>query len=206
MSRSMQRGGGLGERLADAGQPDRLGHRGVVEADDGAVAVRRPGGAQGAERERVAGADERGGRPASRAGPGRAAAPVVDAVLVRAVEAGRAEPHASSARTQPARRSSPTPEPAGQPRKPIRRWPASTRWRVACGGARGAVDVDPRSACPARPTAGRRSRTARRARPARRCGRRRGGCWSARRRRGRTREQVVVGGDLVAGRRRRCRA
>ena len=34
-------------------------------------------------------------------------------------------------RAQPARRSSPTPEPAGQPRKPIRRCPASSRCRVA---------------------------------------------------------------------------
>src|SRR5690606_34111796 len=40
-------------------------------------------------------------------------------------------PAADSVLNQPALRSSPTPEPCSQPMKPIRRWPASSRWRVA---------------------------------------------------------------------------
>ncbi len=77
---------------------------------------------------------------------------------------------------QPARRSSPTPEP-GRPAD--ERDPAVAGLDQPAGGlagAGGAVDVDPRPVVSARPTAGRTSRTARRVRPATAAGGRRGRC------------------------------
>ena len=104
----------------------------VVEPDDGSHRpARSPTAAAGPRRE-VAGADE-GGRRVAGASRSRGGA----LALGQSVEglplepgSGRGRPPAASV-AQPLRRSSPTPEPSGQPMNPIRRWPASSRCRVA---------------------------------------------------------------------------
>ena len=125
-------------------------------------------------RQRVARADQRGGAAGEQVAgsPGALGHLVLDAEGEARRSPGRPRRRRGRVATL-ARRSSPTPDPAGQPRNPTRRWPRSSRWTVAS-------DVpDPPSTSthgaahrtgPRYSTAGRRRRRVRRARAARRRG------------------------------------